>query len=424
MAENPILKLKNGIRVAAVPLKERKSISVGVWVHVGGRDENKITSGVSHFLEHLVFKGTKTRSANDIKESVEGVGGSLNAFTSEEYTCFYAKCAERNFDRVFDVLADMTLNATLKPEDIEKERTVILEEIKMTQDQPAEIADELLAEVVWPNHALGRPIAGTLETVSALQMEQIRQHRDYFYEPSFLTIVAAGAIDAKRLFENSEKQFGHSNKQNAAKKVDVFKSAQAKPVFRMFDKKTEQTHISIGLHALPKNHPDEYILDMLHIILGGNMSSRLFNEVREERGLAYEIGTFVRKYHETGIFGVSAGIDNAKSQEAVSVIIQELGKAAKTFVREDELTRAKEFYLGQLDLGLESTMNQMLWVGDSVNSLGRIKTYEEVMQAVQKVTLERIQEMAKQVFKIERLNLAVVGPKPESLEKSFKNLTF
>lgn len=419
-----IHKLKNDMQVVAAPLKERKSISVGIWTRVGARNESAKTSGVSHFLEHLVFKGTKTRTANDIKESVEGVGGSLNAFTSEEYTCFYARCAERNFDRVFDVLADMVLNATLKKEDIEKERGVILEEIKMTQDHPSELADELLSEIVWANHALGRPIAGTLDTVSAISEDEIRGHRDYFYEPGSLLVAAAGAIDEKKLIKITESFFSSRKPLNNKHKFDLFKKDQKTPQLKTLDKKTEQTHLALGLHGVPKNDPMEYAVDILHVLLGGNMSSRLFNEVREERGLAYEISTFIRKYDETGLFGVNAGVDNAKAGECLEVVIHELNKIMEELVPDAELQRAKEFYLGQLDLGLESTMNQMLWIGESAMSLGRIRTYAEVEREIRKITPEKIRDCARLLFKTPHLNLAIVGPQASDISKSFSKLRF
>jgi predicted Zn-dependent peptidase len=401
--------LPNQTRVAAVPMKQRNSVAVGIWVKVGARDENPKVSGVSHFLEHLVFKGTKKRTASQIKEAVEGVGGSLNAFTGEEYTCFLAKTSKNHFEKVFDVLADMTRFASLKEEDIRKERTVVMEEIKMTLDQPSQLVDELLQELVWPGHALGRPIAGTLESVGHLTRKDIVGYRDAFYRPNLITVVAAGAVDQKTLLRLSRAHFG-SLTAHAQKTIQIFDEIQQAPRQKVFHKKTEQTHLALAFHGLPKDHADEYALDILSVILGGNMSSRLFNEVREKRGLAYDIGSFVRKFHETGAFGIEAGVDNKKVKEAVEVIFKELLKVVRGPVTPGEFERAKEFYLGQLDLGLENSMNQMLWVGESLLSLDRVRTQEEVRRRVLKVTRQDLKRVAAELFKPGRLNLALVGP--------------
>lgn len=412
-------RLPNGVRVVAAPLKERRSVAIGIWANVGGRDEEARLSGVSHFLEHIVFKGTKTRTANQIKESVEGVGGSLNAFTSEEYTCFLAKAASKHFDNVFDVLSDMVLNASIKEEDIKKERTVIMEEIKMTQDQPSQLVDEVLSELIWPEHALGRPLAGTLETVGAMTREDITGYKENFYTPGNITIAAAGDIDQKRLLQAAKKLYSGMRGADR-KRADFFQRKQAHPRVRLVPKSTEQTHLSLGLHTFAKNNDDEYTLDILSIMLGGNMSSRLFNEVREERGLAYDIGSSVRKYHETGAFGIEAGIDTKKTIEALVVILKELKKTTKEYFGPDEIKRAKEFYLGQLDLGLENSMNHMLWMAESVVCLGRTRTPAEVIERVEKITADDLRRVAGEVFQTKNLNLAVVGPRVDTLENDFR----
>ncbi len=415
--------LDNGVRVVAAPLKERRSVAVGIWVGVGARDEEPRLSGVSHFLEHVVFKGTGKRSADQIKQAVEGVGGSLNAFTSEEYTCFLAKCASRNFEEVFDVLADMTLDASLKESDIKKERTVIQEEIKMTQDQPSQLVDELLSEIVWPGHPLGRPIAGTIETVGAMSRDEIYGYMKRYYEPNLITVAASGDVTQAQLLRLTRKHFGKS-KPGKGKSLDLFRPAQTGPQGKFHAKQTEQTHLSLGLRSFKKDDADEYALDILSVILGGNMSSRLFSQVREERGLAYEIGSGVRKYHETGAFSVDAGVDHKKAVEALKVILAELRKTADKPVTAGELKRAKDFYLGQLDLALENSMSQMLWIGESVTCLGRCKTYEEVLKAVNALTAADLKRVAGKLFTTNALNLAVLGPDAEKkrpeLEKALR----
>lgn len=414
-----IATLANGIRVIAAPMPDRRSVSTGIWVGVGARHEEPRLSGVSHFLEHIVFKGTRSRTANQIKESIEGVGGSMNAFTSEEHTCFLAKVASRHFENVFDVLADMVLNASMKEADVEKERTVILEEIKMTQDQPGQLADEILSEILWPTHPLGRPIAGTLESVGALTRADIVGWRDGYYRSGGITVVAAGDVDAQTLARITRKNFMDGALAKMPAPVD-FKKNQREPRACLRTKATEQTHLALALHAYEKEHADEYALDMLNVILGGNMSSRLFNEVREERGLAYDVNSYVRRYYETGALVVSAGVDNKKSKEALEVILKELVKLTREAVTADELRRAKDFYLGQFDLGLENSMSQMLWLGEDALTLGRCRAAEEVHRRTQEVTTEDIHRVARDLFKASSLNLAVVGP--AKIEKEFGDL--
>ena len=416
---HPITTLDNGIRVVAAPMAGRKSVATGIWVGAGARHEEPRLSGVAHFLEHIVFKGTKSRTANQIKESIEGVGGSMNAFTSEEHTCFLAKVSSRHFEGVFDVLADMVLGASMTEADITKERTVIMEEIKMTQDQPGQLADELLSEIMWPDHPLGRPIAGTLETVGAMSQADIKGYRDERYRPNSITVVAAGDIDLNALIKTTKRNFSGGEK-TTHPQPGLFTRPQKEPSTRLFTKATEQTHLSLALHAYSKEHKDEYVLDLLNVVVGGNMSSRLFNEVREERGLAYDVGSYVRRYHETGAFVVSAGVDNKKPKEAIEVILKELAKLTRELVPADELRRAKDFYLGQFELGLENSMSQMLWVGEDALTLGRCRTPEEVQRHIEQTSAEDIRRVAADLFVQNHLNLSLVGP-PKS-EKEFAEL--
>ncbi|OGW82533.1 MAG: hypothetical protein A3C47_04165 [Omnitrophica bacterium RIFCSPHIGHO2_02_FULL_51_18] len=414
-------KLPNGVRVVAAPLAGRKSAALGIWVHAGGRDESEKLNGVAHFLEHLVFKGTSRRTAKEIKEAIEGVGGSLNAFTSEEYTCFLSKTSERHLDQAFDVLSDMTLNALLEPKDIEKERAVIMEEIKMTQDLPSELVEEVFSELIWPGHALGRPLAGTLQSVGALKREGIQNFKSEFYNSHFITVAASGAVSLERLLALADRAFSKTGRA-PKKRLDSFKSGRSGRRLKVLSKKTEQTHLVLGVHAQAKEHPDQYALDLLSVILGGNMSSRLFNEVREEKGLAYDIGSTVRRYHDTGAFMVSAGVDNRKPEEALRTILSELKKITREPPPKDELRRAKEFYTGQMELGLESAMSHMLWVGESMVCLGRCKTPGEVLERVAKITSGDIRRVARGIFKSDRCYLAAVGPRVDKMQKNFSKL--
>ncbi len=415
------VKLPNGVRVVAAPLSGRKSVSLGIWVHAGGRDESEKLNGVAHFLEHMVFKGTTHRTAKEIKEAIEGVGGSLNAFTSEEYTCYLSKTSGKYLAEAFQILSDMVLNASLDPQDIKKERTVIMEEVKMTLDHPSELVEEVFSALIWPDHALGRPLAGTLRSVAKLSRQDLQDFREKYYGPQNITVAASGAVTIQKLVQLVNGVFSRT-RPSQKKHLNKFKPSQSGCRLRVLPKKTEQTHLVLGVHAPAKEHSDQYALDLLSVILGGNMSSRLFNEVREEKGLAYDIGSHIRRYHDTGAFMVSAGVDNQKSEEALRTILAELKKIADEAPAEDELARAKEFQIGQMELGLESTMNHMLWVGESLVCLGRCKTPKEVMGRVNKVKPGDVRRVAREIFRSDRCNLAAVGPGVHKMRKNFSKL--
>ncbi len=355
--------LKNGLTIIMADMPAMESISVGVWIGAGGRYEKKSKAGISHFLEHMVFKGTKKRSAQALKEAIEGHGGALNGFTGEEYTCYLAKVLSKDAHIAVDVLSDMALNPRLSPDDFAKERFVILEEIKMYLDMPNHYVQELLAELLWPNQPLGMPLAGTFKTVSTLTRGDLADYKKAFYSPKNIVVSIAGKLPDFNLVKVIEKNF----KPAAAMPRQEFTSAdtaQKLPRANFFFKETEQTHVAMGLHGYSRFSEDKYKLDLLHIILGGNMSSRLFQKVREEAGLAYEISSSIKHYQDTGALVISAGIDNKKVNKAIKVIIGELKKIKSGGVSKAEFIRAKEFYRGQVLMIFEETMHHMLWLGE------------------------------------------------------------
>ena len=410
-------KLNNGLRIITKHSSNVQSVSLGIWINIGSRYEALEQKGISHFLEHLLFKGSKKYSCRTIKESIEGVGGSLNGFTSEEHTCYLVKIPHRYLTCALDILSDMVINPCLKPADIEKEKTVVLEELKMYRDLPQSYVYELLDELLWPQQALGSPVIGTVETVNNISRHALKSFQANHYTPVNIVISAAGLLDYDLLVKKVSTIF--SSLESA--KLNTFLKAeqrQHKPQLKIFPKDTEQTHMALGFHALKRDHPLRHTQAILHIILGANMSSRLFNEVREKRGLAYEIGTGLKRYHDTGVFLVHAGIDNRKVSDCLGLIFQELGKTKKALVTKDEFKRAKEFYLGQLSLALEDTMEYMLWMGESVACLDKVYSLEQIIKEVKKVCPEDIGVVARQIFKNEIINLALIGP----LEKSEKQI--
>jgi predicted Zn-dependent peptidase len=401
--------LSNGLRIISHRMPKMQSASLGIWVKVGGRYESERNKGISHYLEHLLFKGTRKFSYREIKESIEGVGGSLNGFTSEEVTCYLAKIPGRHFDIALDVLSDMVLNPLLPASEVEKERTVILEEIKMYKDQPQVYVHDLLDELLWPRQPLGTPIIGTVESVSRLNREEIKTFKQRHYTPRNIVISAAGLMGHEKLVKRARSLFSHAQEGLANEFVKA-REQQKKPSLKIFPKDTEQTHMALGFHGLDREHPLRHALGILNVILGANMSSRLFNELREKRGLAYEIGTQVKRYQDTGVFLVHAGIDNSKLLEATSLILKELGACKKEKVSAGEFRRAKEFYLGQLMLALEDTLDHMLWIGEYTTCLDRAYSLGEIVKQVRQVKREDVREAARAVFQEKKLNLALIGP--------------
>jgi predicted Zn-dependent peptidase len=404
--------LDNGLKIIAHRMPQRQSLALGIWINVGGRYESSQNKGISHYLEHLLFKGSKDYSCRQIKESIEGVGGSLNAFTSEELTCYLVKIPERYFKPALDILSDMVLHPVLSAEEMQKERTVILEEIKMYKDQPQSYVHDLLDELLWPHQPLGLPIIGSAENISRMARKEIFSFKESYYTGENIVISAAGSFAYEHLLKSVKQKF-HRLKRSKPNVFAPVSQAQDRPQLKLFFKETEQTHMALGFHGFNRGHPLRHALGMLHVVLGGNMSSRLFNEIREKRGLAYEIGTQVKRFHDTGAFLVHAGIDNRKVPETTRLILQELRKCKDNLISDPEFKRAKEFYLGQLMLALEDTMDYMLWIGETTATLNKTYSLEGIIKEVNKVKPKDLREAARQVFQEAKLNLALIGPVKE-----------
>ncbi|MDD4953694.1 MAG: pitrilysin family protein [Candidatus Omnitrophica bacterium] len=413
--------LDNGLRIISHHMPGRQSLALGIWINVGGRYEGFGNKGIAHFLEHLLFKGTKKYSCRRIKESIEGVGGSLNGFTSDELTCYMTKIPAGYLELALDILSDMVINPALPEDEVEKEKQVILEEIKMYKDLPQSYVHELLDELLWPDQPVGAPIIGTVESVSGIGRKELDLFRQKYYTASNIIISAAGSLKYTQLLNAAQKRSKLLKKQEKNSFQGALEKQDA-PRLKIFHKDTEQTHMAMGFHALKREHPLKHALGMLHIILGANMSSRLFHELREKRGLAYEIGTTIKRLQDTGSFIVHAGIDNRNVEETVRLILAELKKASLDLVTSDEFKRAREFYLGQLMLALEDTMDHMLWIGESAASLDTAYSLQQITKEVRKVKREDIRQAARQIFRQERLNMALIGPLKESEQSIYNQL--
>lgn len=408
--------LKNGLKIITSRLTGRHSVGLAIWARVGGRHETKRTSGISHFVEHMVFKGTANRSAKDIKQEIEGVGGMFNAFTSEECTCYFVKIPRAYLEQAFDVLQDMMNQPSFKTEDIEKERTVILEEIKMYLDLPSQYVQEIMTELLWPKQPLGAPIIGTVETVSSFKRKDFLAHLNCYYQPHNLMVTACGDIEHTYIESLANKYFARRVPRTGTA-FQAVKNIRGEKRFRFVGKKTEQTHFVIGFHGLSRNDPARYQLALLNVILGANMSSRLFEEVRERRGLAYEIKSGISFLNDTGCVTVSAGVETEKTPLAVRVILKELGKLKRSLVSEGELKRAKDYFLGQLKLGLEDTLDQTLWPGERVLYGGPVPSFKEMEKEISSVSSPDLRKLSQKVFKASGIHFSLIGPLKEKFEQ-------
>lgn len=413
--------LPNGLRVVTHDMGDRDSIALGFWIGVGGRHEEDHLKGAAHFLEHIVFKGSKKYSCEEIKTSIEGVGGTLNAFTSEEQTCFYAKIPTKHLKKTFDVLADMVSRPSIADPDIIKEKTVVVEEIKMYRDLPQYAVMELLDGLLWPDHPLGKNLAGTPETVTGLSQEDITGFHKHHYIPSNIVVAACGNLHHAQIVRMAKERFGKLPRESQPSYIKADNS-QSRPRINLFPKKIEQMHLALGMIGYDENHKDRHALNLLSVILGGNMSSRLFVEIREKRGLAYSISCMARTMHDTGVFLIRAGVDNQKIVETVALILNELDKVKRAGVTDDEFTRGRDYLLGQMLLSLEDTMEHMLWIGDTVISQNKTKTLRSLIADFQKIKKEDIRRVAREILKTRRYNLAIVGPLTDTQKEELPKL--
>ncbi len=411
--------VKNGARVITYSMEGMNSVSAGVWVRAGSRYESALDNGISHFMEHLVFKGTKKRSGREIRRQIEGTGGSLNGFTSQETTCYLARVESAKIDSCLDVLMDMVFNPMLKQSDVEKECGVIQEEIGRVIDLPMHYVHVLFDSLIWNSHPLGYNILGSVETIRSINSRSLEGFRKAFHTPANTVIACAGSLEHEKIAESAEK-FLAGNPAGELKSPSGLRGSQRKKRLAMENRPTEQTHLCLGVRTFPSNHPDRYALSVLNVILGGNMSSRLFEEVREKRGLAYHVGSSVHRLSDTGNLIISAGVAPAKTGETIDVILREIRKLAAKPVFKRELAMGKEFLRGQTLLNMDDTSGVMLWIGEKKLLSGSVPGIQEVLEGISAVTAEDIRRVAAGIFREDQLNLALIGPnKRQEIEKVF-----
>jgi predicted Zn-dependent peptidase len=400
--------LAGGARLLTARLPDRASASLVLMFAVGSRYEDDPIGGLSHFIEHLFFKGTRQRpTAKAIAEAIEGVGGGMNASTDKEVTIYWCRVPAERLELAVDVLCDVVSNSQLQPADVERERMVILEELKMYLDQPQDYVHSLFERVMWPNHPLGRDIIGTVESVSAASREDLVAYVAEHYRLPNLVVGLSGAFDLARAAPLLEARLQLPNSHtNPSLEPPGDLSG---PTVLLSRKDTEQAHICLGTRALSYLDPDRYALDLLSTVLGEGMSSRLFLEIREKRGLAYDVHTYTSKHRDAGSFAVYMGVDPSKAEQAVGAVLAELRQVCDEPVPMEELTKAREFTKGRLRLGLESTNSLASWLCQQELLTGEVKTVEEVIAQVEAVDPQVLQRVARRVLD-QPLQMAVIGP--------------
>jgi predicted Zn-dependent peptidase len=404
-----ITTLPNGFRVATAEMPHMASVSLGLWVGVGSRHEAEPLNGACHFIEHMLFKGTRRRSARRISEEVEGIGGYLNAFTSEENTCFHARVHHRHFAAVLDVLIDMFLHSRFALPDVAKERDVIKEEIAMYRDQPAQHVQEVLNATTWPDHPLGRSITGTARGLDAIRRPQLTRFLGVNYLAANTVLVVAGNIRHADVVKAARHYAKHFPKGSASAFVPAPKD-QTEPRLSLVTRETEQAQIAVGVRGCSRHDERRFAVRLLNAILGENMSSRLFQIIREDLGLAYNIYSTPSFYADAGDLVISAGLDTGNLPRVVRLIMVELRRCVARPPSAAELRRARDFAIGQFDLTLEGTENQMNFVGEQVLGYGRITPPGVTQKRLAAVTASQIRSVAADFFRPERLNVALVSP--------------
>ena len=398
--------LINGLPVVMEPIRNMRSVVLGIWVKVGSRHEPPEKNGISHFLEHMFFKGTKKRSAKDIAFEIDSLGGELNAFTSRENTTFYIKVLDEFLEKGLELLSDIFLNSTFPEEDIGKEKKIIKEEIKMVEDTPDDYIHDLSNQTIWGNSGLGQPVLGRRDTIKLFTKDDLISHIRKYYGTKDIVVSCAGNFETEHLLSLLNKNLGHLRRGSEpwrgaapdfANKVEVF------------SKQLSEAHICLGIKGIPQASDERYSLFTINTILGAGVSSRLFQEIREKRGLAYSIYSFIASYIDTGVWGVYAGVSRKKVREVIELILAEIYNLKDT-VNETELQRAKNQLKGNIILGLESTSSRMNNIARQEIYYGKYYSPREIMNEIDSITIKQIKELTEQLVQKECFSLTIYGP--------------
>jgi predicted Zn-dependent peptidase len=399
--------LPNGLVIVTEKMPHVRSVSVGIWLATGSRAESAGRNGLAHFIEHMVFKGTQKRTAEEIAQSVDSVGGMLDAFTAKEMTCFNAKVLDEHLPVAVDVLSDLMLHPRFDAEDIAKEKQVVLEEIKMEEDNPEYLIHELFTQNFWRGHPLGRPILGTPESVSQFSRDAVSECFEEWYAPNRVVITAAGNLEHARLVELVAAEFGGSARRAPAVKPTPPETHAS--VEQRDKKELEQVHIVLGVPSYPLAHERRYAASLLNVILGGGMSSRLFQNIRERQGLAYAIESDLSPYTDSGVLSVYAGTSRESATQLIRSVCDEFRKVRADGVSDQELRRAKDHLKGSMMLSLESTSSRMSNLARQAMYLHRFISLDEMLASIEAVTREEVHTIARDFFEPSRITLTVLG---------------
>jgi len=411
-------KLDCGLRIAMEKIPYVQSVAVGIWAKAGSVDETDDILGISHYIEHMLFKGTERRSAKQIAEDIDRIGGQINAFTSKESTCYYVKSLSSNLEQAADVLLDMFLNSTFDETEMEKEKRVVYEEINMVEDSPEDDIHDQLYEVLFKGAPLSTPILGTKKTIKGFTRDKIREYIQNEYTRDNIVVAVAGNFDEEEVCSLFEGKLKALNAEKSPKNAEIPVYA---PHFKVKTKDIEQTHICLGTKGLRMDDEQFYTMSLLNNIMGGSMSSRLFQNIREEKGMAYSVYSYASSYTKDGYFGIYAGVSHDMTEKAIGAIVEELELLRKNGVTAEELSTAKEQLKGSYIFSLESVSGRMASIGKNTLLLGRTRTAEEVIGMINAVTMEDIHEIAAKISQIDQYSGVLLSKEKKDLKKILLN---
>ncbi|MEW6608485.1 MAG: pitrilysin family protein [bacterium] len=403
--------LPNGIRIVIEEIPDVRSVSIGVWVNVGSQDEKAEENGISHFLEHMIFKGTKSKTALQIAQTMDSMGGHIDAATGREHTCYYAKILDKHLPKTIDLLADIFFNSLFSPVEIEKEKQVIIEEIKMYEDTPDDLIHDIFIQTIWDNHPLGQPIWGNVEVIKNITQKKLINFWNSRYTPGEIVIAVAGHIQKDTVIEQLFKAFNHHSSLNWRTTLNNIPEFRACSVCQF--RELEQVHLCLGTRGLPSTHKDRFVLRVLSTILGMGMSSRLFQKIREENALAYNVHAYPASYKNVGALVVYVGVNPKNYKETTKIILNEFNDLKNKLVEEEELINAKEKLKGAICLNAEDTAYRMSRLAEQEIYFNRFFSIDETLELVDEVQLMDVQRIAQDLFKSEYLCLTTIGPLSE-----------
>ncbi len=416
-------KLDNGLRLVVVEMPDVRSVATMCFVRAGSRNETREINGISHFLEHMVFKATeKFKNQLEVARAIEGIGGQLNAWTDQDHTNYY-NIVPSEYSKVgMEVVSELVLNPKLKKEDLERERGVIIEEMNRRWDAPEDYVWELAIEQIWPDQALGMPVIGQKEVIEKVTIDTFKEYRKKWYTSDNMVLVVAGKTtfdDSKKL---TKKYFGNITKQDNKFSPETAKDGQLDAMAKIFSRKTDQSHLVLGIKTFDRYNEDKYILNVLNTILGIGMSSRLFMEIREKRGLCYSIHSSTEHYSDTGGFFIHSGLNTKLLHEAIKAICEQLQKLKQKPIPDDELDEAKRLIAGSIEMSADSSSAQAIMFGKQALEYDKILSLDDLIKKHKAVSAKQIQDLAKKIFLPEKTNLTIIGPLSDKKSEEFKKL--